>query len=220
MTEDVIIKGYPHGIRLVMNPDIPIEQLLTSVCVKFASSKGFWGEASMSLTIEGRNLSNEELEAVIQSIERNSHIRISLVSTKDRFFEKEMSRKKDAFYFQKTGDYLKIHDGSVKNGEKIISNYGLLITGDIETGATAECGGSLVVLGTIAGKAYAGRETGKSAFVLTAGIQEADISIGSVRENFSVKNRTRLLSKKNHLIIVTVEDGHLSPEEFTGKVNV
>ncbi len=220
MTEDLIIKGYPHGIRLVMNPDISIEQLLTSVCVKFAESKRFWGEATMSLTIEGRSLSNEELEAVIQSIERNSEVTISIVNTKDRFFEKEMARKKDAFFFEKTRDYLKIHDGNVANGQKVISSYGLLVTGDIEPGGTAECGGSLIVLGTIAGKAYAGRDIGKSARVLTSGIQEADMSIGSVRENFSVRNKARLFAKDNQMIMVIVEDGHLSPEKFTGSLNV
>ncbi|MDY6352470.1 MAG: septum site-determining protein MinC [Lachnospiraceae bacterium] len=220
MTEDLIIKGYPHGIRLVMNPDIPIEQLLTSLCVKFAASKKFWGEATMSLTIEGRQLDDQELEAVIQSIERNSDVTVSLVSTRDRVFEKEMTRKKDAFYFAKTRDYLKIHDGDIDMGRKVISSYGLLVTGDIMSGGSAECGGSLYVLGTIAGKASAGKVIGKNACIVASGISDADLSIGSVRENFSIKNRTRLFSKDNEMIIVRVEDGHLSPEKFTGSINV
>ena len=220
MTEDLIIKGYPHGIRLVMNPDIPIEQLLTSLCVKFAASKKFWGEATMSLTIEGRQLDDQELEAVIQSIERNSDVTVSLVSTRDRVFEKEMTRKKDAFYFAKTRDYLKIHDGDIEMGRKVISSYGLLVTGDIMSGGSAECGGSLYVLGTIAGKASAGKVIGKNACIVASGISDADLSIGSVRENFSIKNRTRLFSKDNEMIIVRVEDGHLSPEKFTGSINV
>ena len=174
----------------------------------------------MSLTIEGRQLDDQELEAVIQSIERNSDVTVSLVSTRDRVFEKEMTRKKDAFYFAKTRDYLKIHDGDIDMGRKVISSYGLLVTGDIMSGGSAECGGSLYVLGTIAGKASAGKVIGKNACIVASGISDADLSIGSVRENFSIKNRTRFFSKDNEMIIVRVEDGHLSPEKFTGSINV
>lgn len=220
MTEDVVIKSYSHGITLVMNDAIPIEQLLISICKKFAGAKKFFGDADMALALEGRNLSLEETEAVIQAIERNSGIHVNVVVTKDRMFEKEMTRKKDAFFFQKTADYMKIYNGSVENGARVISNYGLLITGNVESGAACECGGSMVVLGTISGSVRCGRETGSRAYIIAGGIEEADVSIGPVRETFGVRKKKKFLSSRNEMIIVTVKDGELSPTQFSGSIDV
>lgn len=220
MSEDVVIKSMTHGITLVMNKDIPIDQLLISICEKFAKAKKFFGKATLALSLEGRDLSPEETEAVIQCIERNSDITISLIVSKDKVFEKEMSRKKDAFYFRKSADYLKIHNGNIEGGQKIISNYGLLVTGDIEEGGIAECGGSMVVLGTIRGRASAGRQIGKTAYIVASAIEEADISIASVRDNFSIKKKKKILSDKNEMITVTIDNGTLKASQFSGSIDV
>lgn len=220
MTEDVVIKSYSHGLTLVMNDKVPIEQLLISICKKFAGARKFFGEADMALALEGRTLSLAETEAVIQAIERNSGIHVNVVVTKDRMFEKEMTRKKDAFFFRKAADYLKLHTGNVASGDKVISSYGLLVTGDIESGGTCECAGSLVVLGTIKGSAHAGRETGSRSYIIAGGVEEADIAIGSVRETFGIRKKKRLLSSKNEMIMITVKDGELSPAQFSGSIDV
>ena len=71
-----------------MNPDIPIEQLLTSICKKFAHSRKLFGNSDLAIALEGRRLSDDEIEAVIQSIERNSDVTVTVVALKDRFFER------------------------------------------------------------------------------------------------------------------------------------
>lgn len=203
-----------------MNPDIPIEQLLTSICRKFADSKKFFGDAKLAIALEGRRLSDAEIEAVIQSIERNSGVIVTVVALKDRFFEKEMAQKKDDFYLEKSDDFLKIVNGNVTPDTKVTSCYGLMVTGDILEGASAECGGNLVVLGRIYGNASCGRKTGKKAYILTGGIENANISIGDVSENFSIKKKKRFFSDKNEMIVVTVKNGELDAANFTGSVNV
>ncbi|MDY3991145.1 MAG: septum site-determining protein MinC [Lachnospiraceae bacterium] len=220
MSEDIVLKSYKNGLRLIMNPDIPIEQLLTSICRKFADSKKFFGDAKLAIALEGRRLSDAEIEAVIQSIERNSGVIVTVVALKDRFFEKEMAQKKDDFYLEKSDDFLKIVNGNVTPDTKVTSCYGLMVTGDILEGASAECGGNLVVLGRIYGNASCGRKTGKKAYILTGGIENANISIGDVSENFSIKKKKRFFSDKNEMIVVTVKNGELDAANFTGSVNV
>ena len=220
MSEDIVLKSYKNGLRLIMNPDIPIEQLLTSICHKFADSKKFFGDAKLAIALEGRRLSDAEIEAVIQSIERNSGVIVTVVAVEDRFFEKEMAQKKDDFYLEKSDDFLKIVNGNVTPDTKVTSCYGLMVTGDILEGASAECGGNLVVLGRIYGNASCGRKTGKKAYILTGGIENANISIGDVSENFSIKKKKRFFSDKNEMIVVTVKNGELDAANFTGSVNV
>lgn len=217
MSEDLVLKSFKNGIKLVMNPDIPIEQLLTSICRRFADSRKFFGDAKLAIALEGRRLSDAEIEAVIQSIERNSDVTVTVVALKDRFFEKQMAQKKDDFYMEKSNDFLKIVNDNVTPDNKVTSTYGLLITGDILEGATAECGGSIVVLGTIYGTACCGRKTGTRATVIAGGIEKATISIGDVSENFSARKKKKFFSDKNEMVIVTVEDGQLVPDGFKGR---
>ena len=217
MTEDIILKNYKNGLKLIMNPDITIEQLLTSICRKFAHSRKLFGDSDLAIVLEGRKLTDAEIEAVIQSIERNSDVTVTVISTKDRFFEKEMAQKKDDFYFEKSDSFLKIVNGNVTPDEKVTSAYGLLVTGDILEGGTAECGGSLVCLGRIYGNASCGRRTGKKACIIASGIENANISIGDFSENFSIKKKKRFFSDRNDMIIVTVKDGELDASSFTGR---
>ena len=216
MTEDIVLKSYKNGLRLIMNPDIPIEQLLTSICKKFAHSRKLFGNSDLAIALEGRRLSDDEIEAVIQSIERNSDVTVTVVALKDRFFEKEMAQKKDDFYFKKSDEFLKIVNGNVSPEDKVTSSYGLLVTGDILEGGTAECGGNLICLGQIYGNAICGRQTGKKACIIAAGIVNANISIGELSENFSIKKKKRFFSNRNDMIIVTVKDGELDASAFTG----
>ena len=67
MAEDVMIKSYSHGILLVLNPDRPIEEVLTTICRKFAQGREFFGSADLVRSIEGRELSDEETDAVVQA---------------------------------------------------------------------------------------------------------------------------------------------------------
>lgn len=218
LTEDIVIKSFKNGIKIVMNSEIPIEQLLTSICRRFADSRKFFGDSKLAIALEGRRLSDAEIEAVIQSIERNSDVTVTVVALKDRFFEKEMAQKKDDFYLEKSSDYLKVINGNVSPDSKVISEYGLFVTGDILEGATAECGGSMVVLGKIYGNAICGRKTGKKASIIAGGIENANISIGDISENFSIKKKKRFFSDKNEMIFVTVKNGELDAENFTGSI--
>jgi len=201
-----------------MNPDIPIEQLLTSICRKFADSKRLFGDSKMAIALEGRRLSDEEIEAVIQSIERNCDATVTVIALKDRFFEKEMAQKKDNFYFEKSNEYLKIVNGDVSPEQRIASTYGVLVTGDILEGGSVECGGNLICLGNISGSATCGRRTGKAACVIAGGIENANITIGDVGENFSIKKKKRFFSNKNDMIIITLNNGELDAAPFTGSI--
>ena len=58
MKSSVVIKGCKSGMTVILNPDTPFEQLLEDVGKKFKESEKFWGSAQMTLTLEGRELTN------------------------------------------------------------------------------------------------------------------------------------------------------------------
>ena len=83
MTELSMIKSYSHGLQLILNPDYDFESVIKDVCYRFASSRDFFGRADLVLDIEGRDLTREEITAVVQAIEYNSDVRITIIADND-----------------------------------------------------------------------------------------------------------------------------------------
>ena len=60
MQDGIVIKSSKAGMTVILNPDLPFPDLLASIAKKFGDSARFWGNAQMTLTLEGRPLSAEE----------------------------------------------------------------------------------------------------------------------------------------------------------------
>ena len=206
MAEDVMIKSYSHGILLVLNPDRPIEEVLTTICRKFAQGREFFGSADLVLSIEGRELSDEETDAVVQAIELNSDVH--------KVWDAKAVGQKERFFFEKTSEYAKIIPRSLGSQEKIVSDTGLLVLGDVPEDATVQANGNLVVTGVIRGHAHAGVTTGESAYIVAGGIEDADVTIYKTNEAFRIKKKKRLLSNENEMILVQLVDGQLSCKSY------
>ena len=54
MQSSVVIKGSKAGMTVILNPDVPFEQLIEDIGKKFRESSRFWGSIQMTLTLEGR----------------------------------------------------------------------------------------------------------------------------------------------------------------------
>ena len=56
----VIIKSNAYGLILILDPDIPFEELLQDVGQKFKDAAKFFKNAKMALTFRGRVLTREQ----------------------------------------------------------------------------------------------------------------------------------------------------------------
>ena len=60
----VIIKGTKSGIILVLDDTIDFESLKLQVAEKFSQSATFLGNATIALSFEGRELTEEEVKLI------------------------------------------------------------------------------------------------------------------------------------------------------------
>ena len=80
MKNPVIIKGNRYGIVLVLDSSLPFEELLNSIEDKFEDGvKFFDSKNSLAITFEGRSLSNEEIDQILELITRCSDLDIQYV---------------------------------------------------------------------------------------------------------------------------------------------
>ena len=56
MKDLVLIKSFPNGIALHLDQDAPFEKLLEEIAYKFSEARAFFGNATMALSLEDRQL--------------------------------------------------------------------------------------------------------------------------------------------------------------------
>lgn len=181
MKNSVVIKSSKLGLTLILDPDISFEQLVRDICTKFASTKDFFGKVTLVLSLEGRTLDPEETGVIIEAIELNSDITISLLEENGGLKDKEMQGKIDKFYFEKFYDNAKIIKGSISNKQRLQSDSSILILGDVKAGAKVEAAGNVIVLGRIAGAIHAGYPDHNSCYIVADEIATDTLSIGSIQ---------------------------------------
>lgn len=213
MKDSCVIKSNKYGLSLMLNPDISFEQLVTDVCRKFLQSKEFFGKVELVVSMEGRDLTFEEQEVILQAIELNSNIKIKLIEDQNALREREMLGKVERFYFDKACENAKIHFGNVDSGV-ITSDTSLLVLGDVRAQAEVRAEGNIIVFGKLEGSAHAGREGDIKQFILCKSLDSDDISIGSHNEEVVIEESIfqRFKRAKADGIIVGIWDNELIAE--------
>ena len=79
----VIIKSNAYGLILILDPDLPFEDLKEAVAMKFRDAARFFKNAQMALTFKGRELSTQEEIDLITVIMNHSSIDIVCIVDDD-----------------------------------------------------------------------------------------------------------------------------------------
>lgn len=181
MNSSVIIKSTKYGIRLLLDENAPFETLVTDLCHKFADSRKFWGDAHMIITIEGRELTSGETGCIVDAIELNSDVKVTLIEENDVIKDIRMKDKIDKYYHDEIYANAKIIKGSIKKNAKITSDSSIVILGDVKKGAKVEAAGNIMIIGSLEGEAYAGFPEDKTMFIVASDFSCDTVTIGGIK---------------------------------------
>lgn len=179
MRQAVTIKSFPNGIHVILNPDIPFEELYVAYAEKFRDSAHFFGEAKIALSFDGRELSDLEERALIEAIGEYTDLTVLCVI--------ENSEEKNQFYlkaanaFSPTGEEnnCTVYKGTLHAGQNLETEGSIVVLGDVNPGASVRAVGSVVVLGSIHGEVSAGIKGDEGSFVATLEIRTDVISVAN-----------------------------------------
>ncbi|HAG70160.1 MAG TPA: hypothetical protein DCL38_09355 [Lachnospiraceae bacterium] len=211
---EIVIKKYPEGLTVLLNPDIPFETLYTALGRKFRESAGFFGNARLAVSFKGRELDPEEERLLVDAISDNSELTVLNILGDDdddvnQFYIKAGSR------FPGAGDgnmLSSFYKGTVKAGEHIESDTDLIILGDINPGGEVISAGNITVLGTVYGTAKAGSKGDRNKFVIALELRPVRISIAD--ESATQFVRRGIFRAKSTPKIVYIKDGELTADEM------
>lgn len=186
MKNSVIIKSFPNGIVLHLDPELDFQELLLQISIKFKESSSFFKDAKMALAIKGRNLTQEEEKAVLDAISENSEIHILCIVSEDEETDRQFLRAISRTDFSEgslTGSEGQFYKGTLKNGQVLETESSIVILGDVYPGSAIISAKDIIILGGLYGEAYAGGNGSEGHYVAALEMSPEKLKIGDFKYN-------------------------------------
>ena len=218
MKQPVVIKANNFGLLIILDPNLEFEALLKAVGEKFKESAKFFNDADMAIAFEGRKLTLEEEEKIIDTITSNSSINIICTIDNDPVKEDRFRQKLENAAVSNDMSPAKIHRGYFRSGQMMEFDTGVVIIGDINPGAKVLARGSIVILGALKGEAEAGVGGNDDAFIIALDMNPIQLRIGSkiarCADNSVIVSKSKCLSPQ----VAFVENDNICLEDLDKNV--
>lgn len=180
MSQAVVIKSNKYGINLILDRDLPFEELLDAIIAKFLESEKFFRNAEVAISFEGRELNQEEEYRIVEAITQKTSIKIICIVDNDEAHAQFVKEQIDAYQEAVTGRDGEFYRGTLRSGQVLESASSIVVVGDVNPGAKIISRKNIVVLGALNGNAYAGAGGDGSCFIAALEMDPIQIQIGDI----------------------------------------
>lgn len=245
MAEKVTLKGVKSGIVLRLPEGGEFESLLPGIEDKFKNAAEFLGSRHLILSIEGRNISEQEAGQILMLLAENTRVKCEGIvldnkELEERFqrllgpdpgHEKELAElKKERSQMLKTIENLqaavdprncRVIMGNLRSGANVESQGSVLVIGDVKPGASVTAGGCVFVLGALQGNADAGAFGDPDAFIFAMDMDPIQLRISdamAIAADSSPKQKKGIFSRKEieqPPEVALISEGHIVITELT-----
>lgn len=176
----VMIKSNKYGITIILDDQIPFEELKEKVAEKFLESASFFGSVQMAVSLEGRKLSKEEQWEILDLVTENSQIQIVCLIESDTEKEESFRQSMHTRLNELSAQNGQFYKGMLRSGQVLETETSIVILGDVNPGAKIISKGNIIILGALKGIAYAGAAGNGGAFVVALEMNPCQIQIADV----------------------------------------
>ena len=214
MSKPVMLKSNKYGINLILDSSMDFEELLGHILERFKESEGFFKNAKMAISFEGRRLTQEEEFRIVDTITSNTSVNIICILDNDALREELVRQKVERFEEEQAGRTGEFYRGTLRSGQVLDCESSIIILGDVNPGAKIISKGSIVVLGALKGTAYAGANGNEQSFVAALEMDPLQIKIGEIIARSADKSPApkRRLRKEKVTVepqVAIVQDGNI-----------
>ena len=163
MSTPVVLKSNRYGINLILDSEMDFEELLDCIAKRFQESAGFFKDARLAISFEGRELAQEEEFRIVETITGNSSIDIICILDNDILREEMVRQKIEQFEEEQSGRNGEFYRGTLRSGQVLDCESSIVILGDINPGAKIRIGDVIARSAdkTAADRTLLGRKRGK-----------------------------------------------------------
>ena len=191
MSKPVVLKSNKYGINLILDSHMDFEELLNCIMERFKEAEGFFKNAKMAISFEGRDLTQAEEFRIVETITDNTTVNIICILDNDALKEELIRQKIEHFEEEQAGKTGEFYKGTLRSGQVLDCESSIIILGDINPGAKVVSKGNIVVLGALKGNAYAGANGNEQAFVAALEMDPIQVKIGDVIGRSADKTQSR-----------------------------
>ena len=159
----VNLKGTGSGIILDLNDSVSFEELKMDLMSKFRESSSFLGKVNVGLLLRGREVSEEELDQILQIISDNSKIHVNCVLRQDAKTDEIFARYQEQIAsgavepekqtmdqgLDSDFEQLAVENPVVEIPEDIYDNHAKIIHGNLRSGQEISEKESILIMGDI-----------------------------------------------------------------------
>lgn len=215
MNNSVIIKGTKSGIIVVLDSQIPFQELKQHIANKFSESRKFLGDAAMAISFEGRDLSLEEEREILDIINANSDLKIMCIVSNDAATEERFKKSLSERLMELSASTGQFYKGNLRSGQALESETSIIIIGDVNAGAKVVSKGNVIILGSLKGNVFAGAAGNVNSFVVALDMRPVQIRIADIIGRAPDKPQKEAVKEAK---IAFVEDGNIYIEPLTKDV--
>ena len=180
MKNSVILKSFPNGISVIMDSSISFEDLLENIAAKFREADGFFKNASVAISLEGRELTENQEREILDAITQNSRLKILCLMGKDEEKNLRFLGVQNHLNFQEDENSGQFYRGTLHDGANIETEHSIIILGDVCEGSCVYSNKDVVVLGALRGDVYAGAGGSNNHFVVALDFNPNTLQIGDL----------------------------------------
>ncbi len=215
MNNSVIIKGTKSGIIVVLDSNMDFEELKENVARKFEESAKFLGNASMALSFEGRELTNDEQRELLNVINEKSNLHIVCIVDTDKEKEEIFSKSLNERLMELQSNTGQFYKGNLRSGQVLEVESSVIVIGDVNNGAKVVSKGNIIILGALKGNAFAGAAGNSKAFVVALDMEPVQIRIADTIGRAPDKKAKEV---KKEAKIAFVDEGNIYIETLNKSV--
>ena len=180
MKNSVILKSFSSGISVIMDDTIAYEELLNVIAAKFQDADSFFKDAAVAISLEGRNLTEQQEREVLDTITQNSHLKVLCLMGRDKDKNIRFLGIQNNLSFQKDENCGQFYRGSLSDGQSIETEHSIIILGDVSEGCYVSSAKDIVILGNLMGEAHAGAGGSLNHFVVALEMNPSALTIGTL----------------------------------------
>ena len=130
MKEKVRLKSFSSGIKIVIDDQATMDEVLSEIKEKFKESEKFFGKAKLAVTFEGRKNTEEEENAILDVIRETSSVNIVCVVSgeSDEVFDRAVGRVQELL----EGDCAQFFKGNLTGKNVLETEQSVIVLGHVE----------------------------------------------------------------------------------------
>lgn len=216
MSNYVILKGKRDRLSVYLDPDVDFFILKEELIKKAKEAEAYIGDSHTAIEFSNREISEEEEDVLLDSIQKHTQIKISYVFSKKEAETQEMMPFLGALTEE---GVTKFYKGTLRSGNNLQFDGNIVVMGDVNPGAYIRAKGNVIVLGHLNGTVFAGTDRESDAFIGALSMNPIQVRIGQ----FIAKNPnqeildTNRIKKSTEFEIAYAKDGRIFIENFNKK---